>query len=138
MWLLCGGASRLGFYGHWVGAQGIWTKALPTLLLLLSSLHLPPLCFFPKHTTHTQTKYRNSHAYGQQSAWGFPCDNRSCGTRAQATTNTCRGLKLILPHGRCKVLSSEKREDHYFGEQFKPSDQFKKAQMGLDQMDNGG
>ena len=54
-WLLCGGTSRLGLYGHWVAAQGMRTKALPTLLLLLSFLRLPPSCFFPNHTTHTHT-----------------------------------------------------------------------------------
>ena len=53
-WLLCGSASRLGLHGHWVAAQVMWTKALPTLLLsYLLSPYFPFLCFFTI-TQHTR------------------------------------------------------------------------------------
>ena len=52
---LCGGASRLGLHGHWVAAQVMWTKALPTLLLYYPlSPYFPSLCFFTI-TQHTHT-----------------------------------------------------------------------------------
>ena len=57
-WLLCGSASRLGLHGHWVAAQVMWTKTLPTLLLsYLLSPYFPSSQSHNTHThTHTQTR----------------------------------------------------------------------------------